>query len=192
MLLMPLGLHCTTRPLSSHLHNPSSLYTAQRPLSTQSAQPPRLLPPRPSKLQPRMIAHPHHRGPENPPLSTHQTLDDRLPAHAKPPQHNLTILNIRHPPLLLHASQEIISKLIRGIVRAAIRLAEAQVPRTETEHRRAVRSGQREVRVVFCGEDVEVVGFWQDLLEVCEGSQGVWVVVVAVLRGRDAEHGVDD
>lgn len=76
---------CHLRSLSSiedhHLPHPT-LH-----LQNLSTQPSRLLTPRPPKLQPRRICHPHNPRPHKHPLTPQQNLLNRLPPIPKPPQY---------------------------------------------------------------------------------------------------------
>lgn len=116
-----------------------------------------------------MIPDAHNSSSKNPALTPHQTLRHRLPPMPKPPEHNLTVLNLPHPTPFLDLAEKVTRKLRRRLVRAPVGLAEAEVAGRQGQHGVPVGAGERHVRVVLVGQDVEMVGFGEDLLEVGRG-----------------------
>lgn len=130
------------------------------------SQPSRLGTPRPPKLQPRPIHHPHDPAPQRPPFTPQYKLRKRIPPRSKIPKHNLQLPNLPSLPLIVLIQHRLIldqthnvrPQLVRRIVAAARRLLEPNVAGREGDDRIAVAGREGDVAVVAGREDVEVVG----------------------------------
>ena len=143
-------------------------------------QPPDLMTPGASKLQPRGVSDSCNQWLDLSPLGAQQGLHKRLSAGAIPPQNDLDagptvglagtgqagdclggavghLLAAGAPLLLGHLAEEVRGELVRGVVGAALGLAQPDVARGHRQDRVAARLRERQVHVVPVRVHVQVV-----------------------------------
>lgn len=95
---------------------------------------------------------------EQPTFRAEQDLDGSLAALAETAQDNLELVHVAVPVTLVELVHDVGDELVGSVIRAALRLLEAEVAGAHADNGVAVGLGDGDVGVVFVRVDVKVEG----------------------------------